>query len=90
MDANLLNKICFGLIITIAIIELIVYCTILSVSEEQVNITNTTCKKSLHIGRNLFFHKYIKENKTVYDLRYFWKNEEENGGLKASIIGVLI
>lgn len=53
MDVNLLNKICFGLIITIAIIELIVYCSILSVNEEQVDITNTTCEKSLHIGRKL-------------------------------------
>lgn len=88
MDLNLLNIICFVLIIIVAIIELILYCTVLSASEEQVDLSNTTCTESVHIARKLFFHKCLKENKTIFDIRYFWKNEEENNVLKASIIGV--
>ena len=55
--------------------------------EKQVNLTNTTCTHSVYIGRKLFFHKCAKENKTIFDLRYFWK-DTEGGTLKANIIGV--
>lgn len=53
-----------------------------------VNITNTTCTKSVHITRKIFFHECLKDNQTIYDLRYFWA--DENNELHASIIGVQI
>lgn len=52
-----------------------------------VNLTNTTCVYSRHLGGRLFFHECMKGQKTVYDLRYFFKNDDD-GMLKASIIGV--
>lgn len=54
----------------------------------EVNITNTSCTKSVHIARKIFLHKCFKNNKTVYDLRYFWT--DENHTLRASIIGLQI
>lgn len=54
----------------------------------KVNITNTSCTKSVHIARKIFFHECLKNNKTVYDLRYFWT--DENNTLHASIIGIQI
>lgn len=54
----------------------------------EVNITNTSCTKSVHIARKIFFHECLKNNKTIYDLRYFWTNE--NNTLHASIIGLQI
>lgn len=53
-----------------------------------VDITNTTCVQSEYIGRRLFFHTCLKDGKTVYDLRYFWKDSNENNKFKASIIGI--
>lgn len=88
MTVTLLSKICFALVIAIGIIELIVYYAMFTESEGQVDLTNTTCTESVYIGRKLFFHKCMKENKTVYDLRYFWKDKEADGALKANIIGV--
>ena len=52
----------------------------------KVNITNTQCVKSVHIARKIFFHECLKNNKTIYDLRYFWP--DENNTLHASIIGL--
>lgn len=55
-------------------------------TENRVNLTGVNCTISANIGRKLFFHVCRKENKTVYDVRYFYKNEDEI--LKAGIIGV--
>ena len=55
-------------------------------SEKRVNLTGVNCSLSTHIGRKLFFHVCLKENKKVYDVRYFWENEDQI--LKANIIGV--
>lgn len=52
-----------------------------------VNLTNTSCVYSRHLVGRLFFHECMKGQKTVYDLRYFFKDEDD-GMLKASIIGV--
>lgn len=52
----------------------------------RVNITNTTCLKSTYIGRKIFFHTCLKDNATVYDLRYFWLNEDRT--LRANIFGI--
>lgn len=54
----------------------------------EVNITNTSCTKSVHIARKIFLHECLKNNKTIYDLRYFWT--DENHTLHASIIGLQI
>lgn len=54
--------------------------------EYQVDIKNTTCVRSIYLGKKLFFHICLKENKFVYDLRYFWP--DVNDSLQASIIGV--
>ena len=54
----------------------------------EVNITNTRCVKSIHIARKIFFHECLKDNRTIYDLRYFWS--DENNTLHASIIGLQI
>lgn len=52
----------------------------------EVNLTNTSCTKSVHIARKIFLHECLKNNKTIYDLRYFWT--DENKTLHASIIGL--
>ena len=54
----------------------------------KVNITNTSCTKSVHIARKIFFLECFKNNKIVYDLRYFWS--DENSGLHARIIGLQV
>ena len=54
----------------------------------KVNITNTSCTKSVHIARKIFFHECFKNNKTIYDLRYFWSDEKS--ALHASIIGLQV
>ncbi len=60
--------------------------------EGKVDLKNSTCKESVYIGqesvyigRKVYLHKCVKENKTVYDLRYFWKDDDM---LKADRIGV--
>lgn len=54
--------------------------------EEKISVTNASlCTRSVHIVRRLYFHVCSKENKTVYDIRYFWKDDD---GLKPSIIGI--
>lgn len=55
--------------------------------ETFVNLTNTSCRVSRHIEGRLFLHECVKGQKTVYDLRYFFKDDND-GMLKASIIGV--
>lgn len=57
-------------------------------SEAEVDISNSSCSESLYIGRSLFFHQCIKDNKTVFDIRYFWKENLNDRTLKADIIGV--
>lgn len=54
----------------------------------HVSLNNTTCTQTHHIGRKLFLHVCTKENKTVFDLRYFWQEADDDLALKASIIGV--
>ena len=53
-------------------------------TEKRVNLTSVNCSLSTHIGRKLFFHVCLKENKKVYDVHYFWENEDQI--LKAKII----
>lgn len=54
--------------------------------EYEVDIKNTTCVRSINMGNKLFFHICLKENKIVYDLRYFWP--DVNNTLQASVNGV--
>lgn len=56
--------------------------------DEQVDISTTNCTYSSHIGRRIFFHTCLKENKTVYDIRYFWLDDDDI--LQASIIDVKV
>lgn len=73
-------------VILAAVLEVTILFTKTCDYEERVDISNTTCIQSKYIGRKLFFHICMKENKTVYDLRYFWR--DKNTTLKADIIGV--
>ena len=78
----------------IAIVTCVIYSVILlsiihfrnESMENRVNLTGINCSLSTHVGRKLFFHICFKENKKVYDIRYFWENEDRI--LKADIIGV--
>lgn len=79
-------KYAIALIAIIAIVEIILFYDYSHEFGEYVDIKNTTCIKSKHIRRKLFLHVCSKENKTVYDLRYFWRGEGD--ALKASVIGV--
>lgn len=80
-------KLCFTLIIVLAAVLVVtVLFTKTCDYEERVDISNTTCIHSEYIGRKLFFHVCMKENKPVYDVRYFWR--DKNTTLKADIIGV--
>lgn len=81
-------KCAIALIAIIGIVEVILFYDYSHEFGGYVDISNTTCTKSKHIRRKLFLHVCLKENKTVYDLRYFWRAEEEGDALKASAIGV--
>lgn len=80
-------KLCITLVIILAaVLEVTILFTKTCDYEERVDISNTTCIHSEYIGRKLFFHICRKEKKTVYDVRYFWR--DKNTTLKADIIGV--
>lgn len=88
MGLNMCNKTGIVLIIIIGIIEIIIFSLYIKDYERVVDLANTTCTMSAYIGRKMFFHICIKENKTVYDLRYFWKDTDTTHAWKADIIGV--
>lgn len=85
------NFICIilaSIILLTAIMELFIEHHKIDQAMLEVNITNTSCTKSVHIARKIFFHECLKNNKTIYDLRYFWLDEKNS--LRASIIGLQI
>lgn len=51
-----------------------------------VDISNSSCHKSIHLGRSYFFHICSKENKNVFDIRYFFKSDQ--GNLEPYFVGV--
>lgn len=53
-------------------------------SQLKINLSDSSCNYSRNIGKRIFFHKCVKENQIVYDLRYFYL---ENKTLKADITG---
>lgn len=55
--------------------------------EEKINLTNTECFHSIYIGRKLFLHECMKNNRTIFDLRYFWRYDL-NDKLKADTVGI--
>lgn len=88
MGLNMCNKIGVVLVIIIGVIEIIIFSLYIKEYEGEVDLANTTCTTSVHIGRKIFFHICMKENKSVYDLRYFWKDTDTTHTWKANIIGV--
>lgn len=54
-------------------------------AEGLVDLSKTACNYSQNIGGRIFFHKCFKNNRLVYDIRYFYKN---NKTLKAGVIGI--
>lgn len=89
MDDNKKLIICLiatGLIILGGIAETFLFANNDQDYEYEVDIKNTTCVRSINMGKKLFFHICLKENKIVYDLRYFWP--DVNDTLQASVIGV--
>ena len=81
-------------ILAISVVSCLIYSvTLLSIislkndpEENRENLTGVNRSLSTYIGRKLFFHVCMKENQKVYDVRYFWENEDRI--LKAGIIGV--
>lgn len=71
------------LIVIICFVFIVCYYNDTSIN---VDITNTTCKSSLLLGRKIFFHICYKDGYKIYDIRYFWKNDHDL--LKPSIIGI--
>lgn len=72
-------------------IEILLFITFVSECKEKeeikkINISNTPCTISKHIGRKIFLHICKKNEEVVYDIRYFWSNESQT--LKPEIIGV--
>lgn len=88
MGLNMCNKIGIALIIIIGIIEIVIFSLYIKNHGNEVDLANTTCTTSAYIGRRIFLHICTKENKTVYDLRYFWKDTDTTHTWKANIIGV--
>lgn len=86
---NLLKEeICIIVLVFVCIVELIILINN-SADFESVDISNTTCSISEHLGRRIFFHICTKDkNHLVYDLRYFWREEEKDTYLKPKKIGV--
>lgn len=87
-----MNKITLSIIIIALSVFVILECYfVINCSrhdfEEKINLTNTECIYSIHIGRKLFLHECIKNNKSIFDLRYFWKHDL-NDELKADIVGI--
>lgn len=81
------KNIFIGLCVLITILEFaLIINQSASDAEDILDIRNASCTQSVNIGRRLFLHVCLKDNKTVYDIRYFWKNHE--GFLKADIIGI--
>lgn len=53
----------------------------------EVDLNNTTCRFSENIGRRIFLHICSKHNSNVYDIRHFFRGEDEPY-LKPDRIGV--
>lgn len=56
------------------------------VNDIQVDMDNTTCKLSINLGRKIFFHVCTKDSSYVYDIRYFFKDNQNK--VKPYIAGV--
>lgn len=85
-----LKQLCIIILIALCLTELgvILFMKIYSFDREFVDISNTTCSVSEHLGRRIFFHICAKDvDHLVYDLRYFWRQEKEQY-LKPERIGV--
>lgn len=80
---NILLIICFFIM---SVIYFTYSCQRIKEVDERIDLANTTCNHIVYIGRRIFFHECSKDNKTVYDLRYFWKDTEHRW--KANVIGV--
>lgn len=47
-------------------------------SSEKINISNSTCSVSKHIGRKIFLHICLKNKQEIFDIRYFFSNRTLN------------
>lgn len=81
---NYWRIICFVILVLICIIETW-FVIQPQFSESEINLNSSSCNYSKNIGRRIYFHKCVKENNIVYDIRYFFKEKKI---LKPDIIGV--
>lgn len=74
-------------LITLVAVELIVIISNhIDLIETEIDIKNSTCFLSTHIGRKLFYHECTKDGGRVHDIRHFFNANSTH--LTASFLGV--